>query len=85
MFLIVKLVLLFTLVFGFNLSANATTPDEYCTIHKDSGAPGKCTPCGECAVLTTNLGTHEVKLCTDGGCELTDNASCPEFPACVGE
>ncbi len=56
-----------------NLSSFAITPDEYCQIHKDSNAPGSCTVRGDCAVLTTNLGTEECKLCTEGGCELVDN------------
>ena len=70
------------LCFSSNI-AIATTPDEYCKIHEDSGAPGTCTLCGECVVLTTNLGTHETKKCEEGGCELTEKENCPEFPGCV--
>ena len=56
-----------------SLSSFAMSPEEYCKIHEDSKAPGTCIPHGDCAVLTTNLGTEECKLCTDGGCELVDN------------
>ena len=56
-----------------NLGSYAMSPEEYCKIHEDSKAPGTCTVRGDCAVLTTNLGTEECKLCTDGGCELVDN------------
>lgn len=62
----------------FTGQAFAMTPDEYCDIHSKSGAPGTCTPKGDCAVITTNLGTEECKLCGDGGCELTDCAKCTE-------
>ena len=60
-------------VFICNLSSYAITPEEYCKIHDDSGAPGTCTVFVNCAVLTTNLGTEEYKLCGEGGCELTDD------------
>ena len=56
-----------------NLSSYAMKPEEYCKIHEESKAPGTCIVRGDCAVLTTNLGTEECKLCTDGGCELVDN------------
>ena len=51
------------------------TPEEYCKVHEDSEAPGTCAVRGNCAVLTTNLGTEECKLCTDGGCALVDNCN----------
>ena len=63
----------------------AVSPDEYCKIHTDSKAPGVCTVCGDCAVLISNLGTHECKKCTDGGCEMADCTACSEYPGCVKE
>ncbi len=86
LFKTLKFVSLMLLFIGFYFSSDAamaTTAQEYCEVHKTSGAPGTCTVCGECAVLTTNLGTHETKLCGEGGCELTDAANCPDYPACV--
>ncbi len=76
MFNVIKALSAVVLVFSIcNLSSFAMSPDEYCKIHKDSGAPGTCTVHGNCAVLTTNLGTEECKVCTDGGCELVDNCN----------
>ncbi len=77
---VIKAFLVTVLVFSIcSLSSYATSPEEYCKIHEDSGAPGVCTTRGNCVVLTTNLGIDECKLCTDGGCELVDNCDqCPE-------
>ena len=73
---IIKAFLATILTFSIcNLSLYAMTPEEYCKVHKDSGAPGTCIVHENCAVLTTNLGTEECKLCTDGGCELVDNCN----------
>ncbi len=72
---------LLTTVLAFlicNLSSFAMTPEEYCAIHEESEAPGTCTPRGDCAILTTNLGTEECKLCREGGCELVDCDQCSE-------
>ena len=67
---------LFVLISSFcTFSAYATTPEEYCRIHEESGAPGTCTAHGDCAVLTTNLGTEECKLCSEGGCELVNSCN----------
>ena len=79
MLTILKSVTFLVLLFGicsFGSTAFSMTPEDYCKIHKDSGAPGTCTTKGDCAVITTNLGTEECKVCTDGGCELVD--SCDE-------
>ena len=74
MFNVIKALSAIVLIFSFcNLSSFAMTPDEYCQIHKDSKAPGSCIVRGDCAVLTTNLGTEECKVCTEGGCELVDS------------
>ena len=71
---IIKAFLATILTFSIcNLTSYAMTPEEYCKIHEDSKAPGTCTVRENCAVLTTNLGTEECKLCTDGGCELVAN------------
>lgn len=77
---IIKAFLATVLAVSFcNLGTFAMTPEEYCQIHTDSGAPGSCTANGKCAVLTTNLGTEEYKLCSDGGCELvSDSSQCNE-------
>ena len=65
-------------IFVCNLSSYAMVPEEYCNIHEESKAPGTCTVRGDCVVFTTNLGTEECKLCSDGGCELLDNCDgCP--------
>ena len=80
---VVSLLVLLNYICFINNIAMATAPQEYCEIHKSSGAPGTCTPCGDCVVLTTNLGTQETKKCAEGGCELTESTNCPEFPACV--
>lgn len=64
--------------FVFNLGSYAMTAEEYCQIHKDAGAPGTCVPKEDCAILTTNLGTEECKLCEEGGCTLTDCSNCAE-------
>ena len=56
-----------------NLSSYAMTPEECCKVHDDAEAPGTCTVFGNCAVLTTNLGTEEYKLCGEGGCGLIDD------------
>ena len=69
-------VVLIITVFAFSNNAFAITPEKYCQIHEQSGAPGTCTPKGDCAVLTTNLGTEECKKCTEGGCTLTDCKNC---------
>ena len=66
-------------IFGLMVPSYAMTPEEYCDIHEESGAPGTCDVKDNCAVLTTNLGTEEYKLCSDGGCELiTDVEKCSE-------
>lgn len=78
---ILKLVTFIILILGFcslGNKAQAITPEEYCKIHKDSGAPGTCTTKGDCAVITTNLGTEEYKKCTEGGCTLTSHDKCSE-------
>ena len=64
--------------FVFNLGSYAMTAEEYCKIHEDAEAPGTCTVAGNCAVLTTNLGTEECKICEEGGCSLTDCNNCTE-------
>ena len=66
------------LIISFNSNAFAMSPSEYCSIHTESKAPGTCTEKGDCAVITTNLGTEECKECTEGGCELTDCSECEE-------
>lgn len=73
---IIPLLMLITFISGFSYAANAMTPDEYCTLHTDSGAPGSCEANGNCAVITTNLGTEECKLCQEGGCELAECSEC---------
>lgn len=73
----VILILLFS-AFITNIQAFAITPEEYCTIHNESGAPGSCAEKGSCAVITTNLGTEECKLCGEGGCELIKCVKCEE-------
>ena len=83
---LIKVFLTFLLLLLTTLISNkvqAMTAEEYCKIHTESGAPGTCTPCGSCAVITSNLGTHECKLCSEGGCELSDCPDCPDYPACV--
>lgn len=88
MFLKLLFVIFVFTVISFSIStqsALALSPDEYCKIHEDSKAPGVCTVCGGCAVLISNLGTHECKKCTDGGCEMADCAECSEYPGCVKE
>ena len=73
---VIKALLATFLAFSIcNLTSYAMIPEEYCKIHEDSKAPGTCTVRGDCAVLTTNLGTEECKLCTEGGCELVDNCN----------
>lgn len=64
------------LVAGFLTPAKAMTPEEYCSVHVESGAPGSCTEKGECALITTNIGTEECKKCSEGGCELVDCSEC---------
>ena len=59
--------------YTFSHSALAMTPEDYCKIHDDSGAPGTCEAKGNCVVITTNLGTEECKKCSDGGCEMEPN------------
>lgn len=78
MFRIVLVILIFMSGLLFSFQACAMTPEEYCAIHDSSGAPGTCTEKGDCAVITTNLGTEECKLCGEGGCELTDCSNCKE-------
>lgn len=79
MFLRLILFLVLSIGFGFiSYQAQAMTPEQYCKIHDDSGAPGSCKPRGDCAVITTNLGTEECKKCSDGGCTLTNCKNCPE-------
>ena len=68
----------FLAVMFFSSNVSAMTPEDYCELHEDSGAPGACTPSEDCVILTTNLGTQECKLCEDGGCSLTDCSNCPE-------
>ncbi len=65
------------LTFSSN-GAIAMSPDEYCDIHNESKAPGECETKGDCAVIYTNLGTEECKLCSDGGCTLADCSKCEE-------
>ena len=60
----------------FSFASFAMTPKEYCQIHEDAKAPGTCVAKGDCAVLTTNLGTEECKLCGEGGCEMVDCKDC---------
>ena len=60
----------------FSIASFAMTPEEYCQIHEEAKAPGTCAVKNNCAVLTTNLGTEECKLCGEGGCELTDCKNC---------
>jgi len=66
------------LIISFNSNAFAMAPDEYCKIHAESKAPGTCIEKGDCAVITTNLGTEECKKCGDGGCKLNDCSKCEE-------
>ena len=71
--------LLVALLIGLSQATLAMTPEEYCDVHEDSGAPGECVagePTGECLTIYTNLGTEEVKKCVDGGCELVDASEC---------
>lgn len=76
----IRILLLMALIFGVQPinPASAIDPDEYCKIHKESGAPGECEVREDCAVIVTNLGTEECKKCGGGGCELTDCAECEE-------
>lgn len=71
-YLILSLVLVLNL---FSLSSLAMTPEEYCGYHAESGAPGDCESDGKCAVIYTNIGTKECKLCNDGGCELVEDCA----------
>ncbi len=73
---VLKTLLIALLVIGFPLSSIAMSPDEYCDVHGQSGAPGTCTTKDDCVVITTNIGTEECKKCTDGGCELTNCNDC---------
>ena len=76
-----RIVLIVSVLFSgliFNVPSFAMTPEEYCAIHKESGAPGSCDERGNCAVITTNLGTEECKLCGEGGCKLTECSKCEE-------
>ena len=77
---ILKVLPMLVLLLGsyFFYPANATTPEEYCKIHKDSGAPGVCSERSDCAILTDNMGLETCKKCTDGGCEITDCSNCSE-------
>lgn len=70
--------LVLTIVIASCAVALAIDPDEYCTIHTDAGAPGSCSIRGDCAVIVTNIGTEECKICGVGGCELTECDNCPE-------
>ncbi len=74
----IKLLSILLFLSSFTLSAFSMTPEEYCKIHSESGAPGSCSERGSCAVITSNLGTDECKVCSEGGCELSDCESCEE-------
>ena len=72
------------LVCFFILPASAITPEEYCKIHEESGAPGNCSSASsKCVELTTNLGTSECKKCGDGGCSIIEGcSSCADCIEC---
>ncbi len=73
---IYKTFLALVLISSFLTPVKAMTPEEYCNVHTESGAPGSCSEKDDCAVITTNIGTEECKKCTEGGCELTDCGDC---------
>lgn len=75
---IYKSLLTLILISGFLIPAQAMTPEEYCNVHSESGAPGSCSERGSCAVITTNIGTEECKKCSEGGCELIDCSECAD-------
>ena len=86
---ILKIVLVLLLTLTVNLNSSkvlAETPDEFCSHLEEAGIPDKCTVCGDCAVVTTNVGNNECKKCPEiGGCQLTDCNECAEYPACTEE
>ena len=83
-FKLVLLVAMFFVLSFFTYSAQAMTPEEFCTIHADSGASDVCKPCGEqCAVLVGLTTICKDCTVTETQCEMTECSKCPEYPKCI--